>query len=259
MKSLSANIVTLTGYTLSARLDMPDEEYFATALFAHCFTCGKDVLAARRIARKLVDHGFAVLRFDFSGLGASEGEFSDTNFSSNIEDIVAAAAWLRSNYTAPALMIGHSLGGTAVLGAAKLIPEAQAFVTIGSPSDPKHIFKLIGERAIEQIDSFGDAVVNLDGRVFNIKKQFLDNSRSQTVLKDVGGLRKPLLIMHSPTDKTVQIEHASNLFEAAKHPKSFLSLGNSDHLLTSKTDAEFVSNIIASWSKGYIDQAQVLN
>lgn len=257
MKSIAVNIPTTSGIHLSARLEMPDGGFFATVLFAHCFTCGKDILAARRIARNLVAHDFAVLRFDFTGIGASEGQFSDTNFSSNIEDIMAAADWLRSNYAAPALMIGHSLGGTAILAAAKLIPEAQAFVTIGSPSDPEHIFKLIGDRAIEQIETVGDAEVNLEGRVFNIKKQFIENSKSQTILKDVQRLRKPLLIMHSPTDSTVQIEHASSLFEAAKHPKSFFSLGKSDHLLTGKSDADFVSNIIASWSKGYIEQSQV--
>ena len=191
MKTLPTQIQTTAGPKLSARLDMPDEAFRATALFAHCFTCGKDILAASRISRRLVAQGFAVLRFDFAGLGASEGEFADTNFSSNVQDLVDAADWLRQNYQAPALMIGHSLGGTAILAASGQIPEARAYVTIGSPSDPRHIFELIGGTGLEAIEDAGEAEVNLEGRIFRIKKQFLRDAAEQRVLEQVRNFHKP--------------------------------------------------------------------
>lgn len=252
MKTLPISIETTSGLTLSARLDLPDGAYTATALFAHCFTCGKDILAASRISRRLVAHGFAVLRFDFTGLGASEGEFADTNFTSNIGDLVEAANWLRNNYEAPSLLIGHSLGGTAILAAAQQLPEARALVTIGSPSDPRHIFKLIGERSLQEIESAGDAEVNLEGRTFRIKKQFLLDAAEQRVLQQVHDLKRPLLIMHSPVDNIVHIDHATAIFHAAAHPKSFVSLGTADHLLNDRADADFVADVISAWSGRHI-------
>lgn len=252
MKTLPVDIKTTSDLILSARLDLPDEPYTATALFAHCFTCGKDILAASRISRRLVAHGFAVLRFDFTGLGASEGEFADTNFSSNIQDLAEAADWLQNNYKAPSLLIGHSLGGTAMLAAAHLLPEARALVTIGSPSDPRHIFKLIGERSLQEIEAAGDAEVNLEGRTFRIKKQFLLDAAEQRVLQQVRNLKRPLLIMHSPIDSIVHIDHATAIFQAAAHPKSFVSLGDADHLLSDRTDSDFVADVIAAWSGRHI-------
>jgi len=200
MKTLQVRIETPSGTSLAASLDQPEGNYTAIALFAHCFTCSKDILAASRISRRLVAQGFAVLRFDFTGLGASEGDFADTNFSSNIQDLVAAGAWLQHNYQSPSLLIGHSLGGTAILAAAQQFPDAKAFVTIGSPSDPRHISKLIDERSLEEIEAQGDAEVNLGGRRFHMKKQFFLDAMEQRVLQQVRNLKRPLLVMHSPED-----------------------------------------------------------
>lgn len=252
MKTQSIRIETASGPALSARLDLPENDYVATALFAHCFTCGKDILAASRISRRLVEQGYAVLRFDFTGLGASEGEFADTNFSSNIEDLITAAEWLRSNYQAPSLLIGHSLGGTAILAAAERLPDARAFVTIGSPSDPRHIFNLIGEPGLQEIESTGDALVNLAGRTFHIKRQFLLDAEEQRVLQQVRRLKRPLLVMHSAQDETVPIDHATAIFHAAAHPKSFVSLGDADHLLSEHVDTDFIADVIAAWSRRYL-------
>jgi alpha-beta hydrolase superfamily lysophospholipase len=252
MKTLPIQIETATGIKLSARLDRPDADFGTTALFAHCFTCGKDVLAASRISRRLVAQGFAVLRFDFTGLGTSEGEFADTNFSSNIKDLVEAAEWLRQHYEAPSLVIGHSLGGTAILAASPQLPDAKAFVTIGSPSDPRLILKLIGEGNLEEIENKGDAEVILEGRTFRIKKQFLEDAMEQRVLNHVRNLNRPLMLMHSPVDTTVHIDHATALFHAAPHPKSFVSLADADHLISNKGDADFIADVIAAWSKPYV-------
>ncbi len=253
MKSLPIEIINSSNIILAARLDMPDDEYKATALFAHCFTCGKDILAASRISRQLVRQGYAVLRFDFSGIGESRGEFANTNFSSNVQDLIDAAGWLRSNYRAPELMIGHSLGGTAILAASSAIPEAKGYVTIGSPSEPNLIMKLIGEPSLRMIKNEGYADVNLEGRTFRIKEQFLEDIADNVVTKSIRKLNKPLLILHAPGDKTVPIEHAAMIFHAAAHPKSFISLDNADHLVTDKKDAEFIVDIISAWSKHYID------
>lgn len=252
MKTQSIQIETLSGQVLAAKLDLPEQEYEAMALFAHCFTCGKDILAASRISRRLADHGFAVLRFDFTGLGASEGEFADTNFSSNIDDLAQAAEWLRINHSAPTLIIGHSLGGTAALAASEHFSEAQAFVTIGSPSEPRHIFNLIGESSMQEIEMNGDALVSLAGRQFHIKNQFLQDAREQHVLQQVRRLKRPLLVMHAPNDATVPVEHATEIFHAAAHPKSFISLGEADHLLGQKIDTDFIADLITSWSSRYI-------
>jgi len=238
------------GQKLAARLDAPDSDVRAYALFAHCFTCGKDVFAASRIAQQLTEHGIAVLRFDFTGLGASEGEFANTNFSSNVADLVAAAAYLRQSYEAPAMLIGHSLGGAAVLAAAGEIAESRAVVTIAAPSDPRHVIGLFRDQ-VPQIQADGEAEVLLEGRRFTIKRQFLIDAEEQHLMAKVAQLRQALLVMHGPRDTTVDIANAGRIFTAAKHPKSFISLHHADHLLSSREDAVYVSNLIAAWSAPY--------
>jgi len=238
------------GQKLAARLDLPDAAPRAYALFAHCFTCGKDVFAASRIAQRLTDHGIACLRFDFTGLGASEGEFANTNFSSNVADLVAAAAHLREAYKAPALLVGHSLGGAAVLAGAHEIPDAKAVVTIGAPSDPSHVLGLLGSR-IEDIEKQGEADVQLAGRPFRIKRQFLVDAAEQKLAPKIAGLGRALLVMHSPRDDTVDIGNATRIFMAAKHPKSFVSLDHADHLLSAREDAIYAANLIATWAEPY--------
>ena len=238
------------GQKLDARLDAPDEAPRAYALFAHCFTCGKDVFAASRIAQQLTEHGIAVLRFDFTGLGASEGEFANTNFSSNVADLIAAATHLRQAYRAPTMLIGHSLGGAAVLAAAGDIPESKAVVTIAAPSDPAHVTGLFRDR-IPQIEAQGEAEVLLAGRPFKIKRQFLVDAAEQKVVEKVARLQRALLVMHSPRDATVDIGNATRIFTVAKHPKSFVSLNDADHLLTEKKDAVYAANVIAAWAEPY--------
>jgi putative redox protein len=238
------------GQKLAARLDAPDEEAHAYALFAHCFTCGKDVFAAARIAQRLTEHRIAVLRFDFTGLGASEGEFANTNFSSNVADLVAAAAHLRQGYKAPALLIGHSLGGAAVLAAAGEVPEAKAVVTIAAPSDPAHVSGLFRDR-VPDIEAQGEAEVLLAGRRFTIKRQFLVDAAEQNLASKIARLRRALLVMHSPRDTTVDIANATRIFTAAKHPKSFVSLEHADHLLSRRADAVYAANVIAAWAEPY--------
>jgi uncharacterized OsmC-like protein/fermentation-respiration switch protein FrsA (DUF1100 family) len=240
------------GQQLAAALDMPEREPIAYALFAHCFTCGKDVLAARRIALSLAAKGVAVLRFDFTGLGSSEGDFANSTFSSNVADLVRAADHLRATRKAPAILIGHSLGGAAVLAAAGHIPEAKAVVTIAAPSDPAHVIGLFKER-IEDIRKHGEVEVQLAGRPFHIKREFLDDIAEHNLMAQVATLHKALLIMHSPTDDTVSIDNATHIFVAAKHPKSFVSLAGVDHLLSGKRDAAYVADIIAAWAERYID------
>ena len=239
------------GQKLAARLDAPSGAIKAYALFAHCFTCGKDVFAASRIAQALTEHGIAVLRFDFTGLGASEGEFANTNFSSNVADLVAAANYLRSAHQAPSLIIGHSLGGAAVLAAAGEIPEVKAVVTVAAPSDPTHVTGLFREQ-VGDIEANGEAQVQLAGRPFKIKKQFLIDAAEQNLSAKTAQLRRALLVMHSPRDDTVDISNAVQIFTAAKHPKSFISLDDADHLLTRKEDALYVAGMIAAWSGRYI-------
>lgn len=240
------------GAPLAARLDRPQGRPRAYALFAHCFTCTKDVLAASRIAQGMTAHGIAVLRFDFTGLGASDGEFANTNFSSNIEDLVAAADYLRKDHQAPALLIGHSLGGAAVLAAAARIAESRAVCTIAAPADPSHVAKHFQE-ATAEIEAKGEAVVRLVGRPFRIRKQFLDDIAAQRLEPAIANLRKALLVFHAPTDSLVGIENASRIFLAAKHPKSFVSLDGADHLLTRPADAAYVADVIAVWAQRYLD------
>uniref|UniRef100_Q07QZ8 OsmC family protein n=1 Tax=Rhodopseudomonas palustris (strain BisA53) TaxID=316055 RepID=Q07QZ8_RHOP5 len=240
------------GVELSAALDLPDTAPKAFALLAHCFTCSKDNLAARRIARALTDHGIAVLRFDFTGLGLSDGEFANSTFSSNVDDLVRAADHLRQSHRAPALLIGHSLGGAAVLAAAARIPEAKAVVTIAAPSDPAHVTKMFAAH-LDDIRTQGSVEVALAGRPFTIKREFLDDVAEYNLLRAVATLHKALLILHSPADDTVGIDNATQIFVAAKHPKSFVSLAGADHLLTDRRDAAYVAGLIASWAERYLD------
>ena len=240
------------GEKLSALLDRPTGQPVAFALFAHCFTCGKDNLAAKRIAEGLTARGIAVLRFDFTGLGASEGEFANTNFSSNVADLVAAANHLRKMHRAPAILIGHSLGGAAVLAAASQVPEARAVATIAACADPNHVTGLFKER-IAEIHEKGEVEVALAGRPFRIRREFLDDVSRQKLEQCLANLRKALLVLHSPTDDLVGIEHASAIFTAAKHPKSFVSLSGADHLLSKRSDAVYVAEVIAAWSERYLD------
>ncbi len=236
---------------LAGLLEVPDSVPVATALIAHCFTCGKDSVAASRIARSLVRQGFAVLRFDFTGLGNSDGDFANTNFSSNVQDLVAAAGYLRAQNLAPTLLIGHSLGGTAVLNAANHIPESRGVVTIGSPADAQHVANQF-KCDIDAIEKQGEAEVSLAGRPFVIKKQFLEDI-SGTSSEAIGKLKKAVLVLHSPVDEVVPVREAERIYKAAHHPKSFVSLDNANHLLTRPQDAEYVAGLIASWSARFLD------
>jgi putative redox protein len=242
------------GHRLAGLIDSPAGEARAYALFAHCFTCGKDVHAAKRIAAGLTALGIAVLRFDFTGLGSSEGEFANTTFSSNVADLVAAADQLRLVKRAPAILIGHSLGGAAVLAAAAAVPEARAVVTIGAPSDPAHVAGLFKDRLAE-IEARGELEVTLAGRPFRIRRAFLDDVAEQELSGRINALHKALLIFHAPTDDIVGIDNASRIFAAARHPKSFVSLAGADHLLSRRSDAAYVANVIAAWAERYLDMA----
>jgi uncharacterized OsmC-like protein/alpha/beta superfamily hydrolase len=242
------------GQQLAAALDTPNGPARAYALFAHCFTCGKDVLAAKRIAVALSAKGIAVLRFDFTGLGSSEGDFANSTFSSNVADLVRAADHLRKTFQAPALLIGHSLGGAAVLAAASQIPEANAVVTIAAPSDPTHVMGQFAD-SIEKIRKDGQAEVSLAGRPFTIKREFLDDIAEHGLMVHIAGLHKALLVMHAPTDDTVGIDNATRIFVTAKHPKSFVSLAGADHLLSNRRDSAYVADVIAAWASRYLDAA----
>ena len=243
------------GESLAGMLDTPAQKPRAYALFAHCFTCSRNLKAATHIARTLNDAGIAVLRFDFTGLGESEGEFAATSFSNNVADLLAAARYLEQEFTAPALLVGHSLGGTALLLAAADIPSAVAVATIAAPSHPSHIVKQFAG-AIDDIKSRGAAEVELGGRSFNIHQHFLDDLERHPLPENVGALRKALLILHSPLDDTVSIDEASELFLAAKHPKSFLSLDKADHLLSSASDSRYAGRVLAAWASKYLPAAE---
>jgi uncharacterized OsmC-like protein/alpha/beta superfamily hydrolase len=240
------------GDKLAAALDLPDGTPHAYALFAHCFSCGKDSHASRRIAMALAAQGIGVLRFDFTGLGSSEGDFANTTFSSNVADLVRAAAHLRETRAAPTLLIGHSLGGAAVLAAATEIPEAKAVVTIAAPSDPSHITGQFKDR-IEDIRALGTAEVSLAGRPFRISSALLDDVAEHRLMDKITHLQKALLVMHSPVDDTVGIDNATRIFVAARHPKSFISLDHADHLLSDRKDAGYVAGVIAAWASRYVD------
>lgn len=238
---------------LTGRLDLPPGHPRAYALFAHCFTCSKDVLAASRISKALTEFGIAVLRFDFTGLGGSGGDFANTDFSSNVSDLVAAATYLRTHHAAPTILIGHSLGGAAVIAATEKIPETRAVVTIGAPADTEHLTHLLGESRRE-IEENGEAEVCLASRPFRIRRQFLDDITSQPQEARIRHLGTALLVMHSPSDETVGIENARQIFDTARHPKSFVSLDGADHLLSRTTDALFVASVLASWASRYLEE-----
>ncbi len=240
------------GSQLAARLDLPDGPVLATALFAHCFTCSKDIPAARRISARLAAMGIAVLRFDFTGLGHSGGEFANTTFTSNVEDLISAAQYLAGRNMAPALLIGHSLGGAAVLRARSGIPSVKAVVTLGAPADPGHVSHHF-EDALPQIQRDGSADVTLGGRPFRIGKAFVDDISEAALAPAIADLKAALLILHAPLDETVSIDNASTIFLAAKHPKSFVTLDDADHLITRATDAEYAAEVIAAWVSRYVE------
>ena len=243
------------GQTLSARLDFPvDGKPVAYALFAHCFTCSKNIKAIAHISRALTREGLAVLRFDFTGLGESEGDFADTNFSSNVDDLIVAADYLKSNYQAPEILIGHSFGGAAVLQAAGRIPSSKAVVSIAAPSDPQHVTRALGSAAAS-IQKRGQADVTLAGRTFTLKKQFLDDLDFVNMAETLKNLDRALLVLHSPIDETVGIENAAQIFQAARHPKSFISLDTADHLLTNSEDSLYAGSVIAAWARKYVSAA----
>ena len=256
MPNLNVTFPNTRGETLAGILNMPASTPLAYALFAHCFTCSKDIKAAANIARALNDEGIAVLRFDFTGLGDSEGAFADTNFSSNVADLLAAVDYLEKQHEAPTLLVGHSLGGTAILQAAPQVPSAVAVATIGSPFDPAHVLNLFGD-AEDALQERGEAEVNLGGRPFVMKRQFVEDLGEQSLQETVGALRKALLVMHAPLDNIVKIDNASELFRAAKHPKSFISLDNADHRLSRATDSRYVGHVLAAWASRYLPAAEV--
>lgn len=251
MDSHKISFAGAAGEQLAARLETPASPPFAYALFAHCFTCGKDSSAAVRIARALAARGIAVLRFDFTGLGQSGGDFTNTNFSSNVADLVAAANYLREHHEPPQLLIGHSLGGAAVIAAAHLILEARAVVTIGAPSDASHVAHHFAAHA-DEIESTGQAEVSLAGRRFTVKRQFLEDLEGQDQKQRIAQLKRALLVLHAPTDDIVGIDNAAQIFQTAKHPKSFVSLHEADHLLSRAVDADYAANIIAAWAARYV-------
>ncbi len=239
------------GANLSGVCDRPVGEVRAYALFAHCFTCSKDLKAVTRLSEELTERGIAVFRFDFTGLGESEGDFADTNFSSNLEDLVAAADHMREQFEAPRLLIGHSLGGSAALAVANLIPEVQAVATIGAPSDTLHLGDSLAAQAPELEDQ-DETEIKLAGRPFKIRRQLLDDLASHTLKEKIAKLGKPLLVMHSPVDETVDIDHARKIYETAKHPKSFVSLDDADHLLLKNPrDARYAAEVLAAWASRY--------
>lgn len=240
------------GHLLFARLDTPEEPIKGYALFVHCFTCSSNVLAASHISSALTEKGIAVLRFDFTGLGSSEGEFSNTNFSSNVEDIKAAIAYLQSRNMAPQILVGHSLGGAAILHAAEEIPDHRLLVTINAPSEPSHIRNLL-KNAVDEVVLQGHAKVVLEGRGFQINKQFIEDLEKHKGLDYLQNIKSSLLIFHSPQDRVVSIDNARQIFVAARHPKSFISLDGADHLLTRMEDAVFVADIIRSWVDRYLE------
>jgi fermentation-respiration switch protein FrsA (DUF1100 family) len=251
MPSQRVDFTGSLGHALAGRLDTPDQAPCAWAVFAHCFTCSKDTKAAAYIAQALAAGGYGVLRFDFTGLGGSGGDFANTNFSSNVDDLVAAADWLRDHRGAPTLLIGHSLGGAAVLAAAGRVADAGAVVTLGAPFDPAHVTHQFGA-ALQVIETTGQAQVSLAGRPFTIRRSFVQDVNGQAQQQRIHALRRPLLVMHAPEDIVVEVDNARRIFEAALHPKSFVALDGADHLLTQAVDARFAASIIASWATKYM-------
>ena len=256
MRILPIQFQNKLGYTLSARLELPPDQHpYAFAIFAHVFTGNKNLSATRHISRALTVNGFGVLRFDFTGLGESEGDFSDTNFSSNVEDLLSAAEYLNEHYMPPKLIVGHSLGGAAAVFAAAQIPSITTLATIGAPSEPAHVRHLLKD-GIEEIKRKGCATINIAGREFQIKKHFLDDIESKKMFDVVRNLRKPILVLHSPQDAVVAIENAAHIYHAAYHPKSFVTLDGADHMLTDKKDAAYTGDVIATWASRYIQRTE---
>lgn len=239
------------GHSLAGRLDTPEGAVRAWAVFAHCFTCSKDTKAAAYVAQELAREGYGVLRFDFTGLGGSGGDFANTNFSSNVDDLVAAADWLRRHHGPPTLLIGHSLGGAAVLAAAERVPDARAVATLGAPFDPAHVTHQFGA-GLQVIEAEGQARVQLGGRPFTIRRSFIDDVNGQAQAQRIRALRRPLLVMHAPGDSVVEMDNARRIFEAALHPKSFVALDGADHLLTRADDAHFAARVMAAWASRYL-------
>jgi putative redox protein len=251
MHNIEVRFLNDAGTSLAGILDLPASTPRAFALFAHCFTCGKNLKSATNISAAMTAADIAVLRFDFTGLGQSEGDFAATSFSSNVSDLVAAARFLEAEYEAPSILVGHSLGGTAVLEAAHEIPSALAVATIGSPADPEHVTRLFGD-ARGDIEAHGAFEVRLGGRPFMIRREFLDDLRRHDLPNAIGGLRKALLVMHAPLDATVGIDNAASLFAAAKHPKSFVSLDRADHLLTNNEDSAWAGHVLSAWASRFL-------
>jgi putative redox protein len=252
MKNEKVKFKNSQGLELAAKLEFPDGDIKAYAIFAHCFTCNKNLSAVRNIGRALNNCGIAVLRFDFTGLGESEGEFEHTNFSSNVEDLIFASQFLKDHYQAPSILIGHSLGGAAVIFAAKQIDSIKAVATIGAPSSPKHVSHLF-KQGLEEINDKGEALLEIGGREFKIQKHFLDDINEKNMTETVRSLRLPLLVLHSPQDTTVGVENAAQIFKNAWHPKSFISLDGADHLLSKKEDSIYVGKMISNWVERYIN------
>jgi pimeloyl-ACP methyl ester carboxylesterase len=250
MGTVQLSFPGLTGVVLAGSLELPSGVPRAFAIFAHCFTCGKNLKAAHAISRTLAEQGIAVLRFDFTGLGESAGDFAETTFASNADDLVAAAAFLTTAYAAPSLLIGHSLGGAAVLQAAARLPEVRAVVTIGAPSEPSHVVRLL-DHARPAIEAAGCALVRIAGRSFPITQAFLADLEATRMGAVLSALHRPLLIMHAPGDTVVGIDNAAQLYQAARHPKSFLALDAADHLLSRSTDAIYAAQLIAVWATRY--------
>ena len=246
MPSTKIQFENRDGQSLAGRIGLPEGELRAVALFAHCFTCSKDSLAASRVSRGLMERGIGVLRFDFTGLGESEGEFDATSFASNMRDLEDASGWLGDSYQAPSLLIGHSLGGAAVLGIASSIESVKAVSTIGAPADPAHVQHLF-ESKIDEIERDGSAEVSLGGRPFRIGKVFIDDLAAQDPEQLIAQLGVPLMIFHSPIDTIVGIENAAQIYQWARHPKSFVSLDQADHLLSDRRDADFVAGMLSAW------------
>lgn len=253
MKLKNVSFKNSKGHELTGRLELPaDQDPHNFAIFAHCFTCSKNLKTTVTISRELAQQGFGVLRFDFTGLGDSEGDFSDTNFSGNIEDLIKAADFLKENYKAPSLLVGHSLGGAATIFAADKIQSIKAVATIAAPADPEHVTRLLRESE-EEILEKGEATVNLQGRDFTIKKQFLDDLRNRSLSEVAHNFGKALLILHSPQDKIVGIKNAEDIYKSARHPKSYVSLDGANHLLTDDADAHYTGKLIGEWAMRYVN------
>ena len=250
--SLRFSFENASGLQLAAIVDLPILPIKYFALYAHCFSCGKDILVAARIARSLAAKGIAVMRFDFTGIGSSEGSFEESNFTNNCLDIVAATEYMRQHYQAPRLLIGHSLGGTAMLNAAEHIPEAAAIVSIAAPASPDHVLSHF-ESEVDKLEKQEKVDIELANKTLTISRDFVADLKQHSLLEKISQLRKALLIFHSPIDNIVSINEASKIFVAAKHPKSFISLDKADHLITEKKDIEYIAEAINAWALRYID------